>query len=99
MVGLGSLSGGGVLIAGGGAGCTDCFRGEAESVGGSLLAILGIDSIPNPDSRPAATHFNRGEGIYPRWAAKLPQIQQMRLVRQTAIIPFRVFQRWHKAKQ
>jgi hypothetical protein len=51
-VGLGSLSGGGVLIAGGGAGCTDCFQDDAESVGGSLLAILGIDSITNPDSRP-----------------------------------------------
>jgi len=50
MVGLGSLSGGGVLIAGGGAGCTDCFQDDAEFVGGSLLAILGFNkiSIPTP---------------------------------------------------
>jgi len=45
MVGLGSLSGGGVLIAGGGVGCTDCFQDDAESVGGSLLAIGGINQI------------------------------------------------------
>jgi hypothetical protein len=45
MVGLGSLSGGEVLIAGGGAGCTDCFQDDAEFVGGSLLAILGISQI------------------------------------------------------
>lgn len=32
MVGLGSLSGGGVLIAGGGVGCTDCFQNDAEPV-------------------------------------------------------------------
>lgn len=50
MVGLGSLSGGGVLIAGGGAGCTDCFQDDSESVGGSLLAIGGINSIVDPDS-------------------------------------------------
>jgi hypothetical protein len=45
MVGLGSLSGGGVLIAGGGVGCTDCFQDDAESVGVRLLAILGINQI------------------------------------------------------
>ena len=73
MVGLGSLSGGGVLIAGGGAGCTDCFQDDAESVGVSLLAIGGINSLPNPGTRPAATRFNCGEGIYPRWAAELSQ--------------------------
>jgi hypothetical protein len=71
MVGLGSLSGGGVLIAGGGVGCTDCFQDDAGIVGASLLGIGGINSLPNPDTRPAATRFNCGEGIYPRWAAKL----------------------------
>ena len=45
MVGLGSLSGGGVLIAGGGAGCTDCFQDDAESVGASLLVIGGTNPI------------------------------------------------------
>lgn len=44
-MGLGSLSGGGVLIAGGGAGCTDCFQDDAEFVGGSVLAIGGINSV------------------------------------------------------
>lgn len=73
MVGLGSLSGGGVLIAGGGAGCTDCFQDDAESVGASLLGILGMNPIPIPATRPAATRFKCGEGIYHRWAAKLPQ--------------------------
>ena len=56
MVGLGSLSGGGVLIAGGGAGCTDCFQDDAGFVGDSLLAIGGINLISNPDTDPAATH-------------------------------------------
>lgn len=47
MVGLGSLSGGGVLIAGGGVGCTDCFRDDAKSVGDSLLTIRDINQISN----------------------------------------------------
>jgi len=45
MVGLGSLSGGGVLIAGGGAGCTDCFQDDAGFVGAGVLAIFGISQI------------------------------------------------------
>lgn len=54
MVGLGSLSGEGVLIAGGGVGCTDCFQNDAESLEASLLAIGGINSILNPDTHSAA---------------------------------------------
>ena len=73
MVGLGSLSGGEVLIAGGAAGCTDCFQDDAEFVGASLLAIPGINSVLLPDTHFAATHLNCGEGIYPRWAAELTQ--------------------------
>jgi hypothetical protein len=75
------LEWGGVLIAGGGAGCTDCFQDDAGFVGARLLALGGINSLPNPDTRPAATRFNCGVGIYPRWAAKLPQDQPMQLVR------------------
>jgi hypothetical protein len=56
MVRLGSLSGGGVLIAGGGAGCTDCFQDDAESGGARLLVVGGINLISNPDTHPAATH-------------------------------------------
>jgi hypothetical protein len=56
MVGLGSLSGGGVLIAGGGAGCTDCFQDDAKPVGASLLAILGISQISILTSTTPATH-------------------------------------------
>jgi hypothetical protein len=56
MVGLGSLSGGGVLIAGGGAGCTDCFQDDAGFVGGSLLAILGINQISMLTPPLQATH-------------------------------------------
>jgi len=72
MAGLGSLSGGGVLIAGGSAACTDCFQDDAESVGASLLVILDIRTMSNPDTHPAAKRFKCGEGIYPRWAAELP---------------------------
>jgi len=73
MVGLGSLSGGGVLIAGGAAGCTDCFQDDAKPVEASLLAIPGINqiSILTPPLR--AAHHPCGEGACSRWAAKQPQ--------------------------
>jgi hypothetical protein len=57
MVGLGSLSGGGVLIAGGGAGCTDCFQDDAESVGASVLGIGGIIQISRPSERKLPRHI------------------------------------------
>jgi hypothetical protein len=45
MAGLGSLSGGGVLIAGGGAGCTDCFQDDAGFVGMSLQLVVSPQSL------------------------------------------------------
>jgi len=81
MVGLGSLSGGGVLIAGGGAACTDCFQDDAKPVGASLLAIPGINQISTLTPPQQATHHPCGEGACSRWAAKQPQDQPIRLVR------------------
>jgi len=59
-MGLGSLSGGGVLIAGGGVGCTDCFQNDAESVGAGLLAIPGSILAP---PLPATHHLWRGSKL------------------------------------
>jgi len=47
----------GVLIAGGGVGCTDCFRDDAESVGAGLLAIPGSILAP---PLPATHHLCEG---------------------------------------
>jgi hypothetical protein len=74
MVGLGSLSGGGVLIAGGGAGCTDCFQDDAESVGVSLLAILGISQISILTPPLQATHHPVVRELAPAGCGAAPSI-------------------------
>lgn len=81
MVGLGSLSGGEVLIAGGGAGCTECFQNNAKPVGAGLLAILGINqvSILTPTSQ--AMHHPVARELAPGGLRSSPQISKMRSVR------------------
>ncbi len=73
MVGLGSLSGGGVLIAGGGVGCTDCFQNDAESVGASLLAILGINHISTLTPPLEATHHPVARELAPAGLRSSPK--------------------------
>jgi len=73
MVGLGSLSGGGVLIAGGGAGCTDCFQDDAEFVGGSLLAIFGINQISILTSTSQAMHHPVARKLAPAGLRSSPK--------------------------
>jgi hypothetical protein len=73
MVGLGSLSGGGVLIAGGGAGCTDCFRDDSESVGVSLLAIDGINQISMHTPPLQATHHLVARELAPAGVRSRPK--------------------------
>jgi hypothetical protein len=73
MVGLGSLSGGGVLIAGGGAGCTDCFQDDAGSVGASLLGILGINQISILTPQLQDTHHPVEKELAPAWLQSSPK--------------------------
>jgi len=73
MAGLGSLSGGGVLIAGGAAGCTDCFQDDAESVGASLLAIPGINQISILTPPLQAAHHPCGSELAPAGLRSSPK--------------------------
>jgi hypothetical protein len=73
MVGLGSLSGGGVLIAGGGVGCTDCFQDDAGFVGGRVLAILGISQISILTPQLQATHHPVEKELAPAWLRSSPK--------------------------